>query len=411
VTPGGGARAKSSSPVSPAGDGRERGGDHVVIEVLGARSGAAVLSERDYYIKASLCDNIDGDIYPVDGTTQKTGRSRGPMPIWAAKPLKLATTFRGHCIALELKENRMLGDNKHIGVCLFPTNFFHKFGPDTVVDTWHPVRANCESQAETVATLRVRMSVPGGCPHYNGAAFKVTQVIMNERKLRVTVFDAELFAPPGGADADEAQLPSTYVSVHLDGDIPKEKGVHIKSKTAVVKRTLTPTFDHNFEFFAESGKCKLLSLKLKTEGGFFGGTENIGVVKIPIQFYMAQKSPADVEEVFRVLDDAGAEKAKLHVRLQVLSTGDDAEEDEARHARSASGQFRRTTSLPKAAADGVDGDDHPMLSPLKGQHVGRHGGDADGGEAGGDIDSSVLSDDTQAAEAAAAQCQQGVRRR
>lgn len=368
------ANPSAASPTSPPTFNRIEGGDHIRVEVLGARGCSIVMTERDYYVKASLCDIVDHAFYPVEGSSTRTEYARGPQPVWSSsQPLKINTTFRSHCVAFELKERRLIGDNKLLGIAVFPTSFFHKFSDKTVHDTWFPFRADCERDSEVTIDVRLKLSVPGGCPKNNAAAFHVKGVVMNERKLRITVFNATIHNKDG---VYNSELPDTYVTVHLEGldsrpnNTTTDKAVQnsslqTKSKTGVCQKSLTPAFDEAFEYFAEASRTKLVTIKLKRESGVvFTSHELIGQVRIPIQFYLAQKNPSEVDEVFAARDENGVEQAHMHIRLEVL----------ARDVFENAPQFKRVESLKKklgkAPLESVE--DHPALSP-KGKRGVRQG--------------------------------------
>lgn len=357
------ARAQAAS--QPA-SGASGSGDHIRVEVLGARGGEKNLSERDHYVKVCLCDKIDHDIYPIENTVQKTGKARGPQPLWPADDkavMKIKTSFRSHCLALELKEHRMFGENKLIGVLIFPMARFHTFTAGYVEETWHLLRAEADDSSEVTGSIMLRLSVPGGCPKNVGPAYHVTSVMMTTRKLRVNVFDAVLVnnAAEEPSSPKQSDLPSMYVTVHIDSD-PAEDETHGKRKSAVVPHSTNPMFDSSFEFFAEAGKCKLMTVKLKRQtGSVFKSHEVVGVVRIPIQYFLAQRNPGDVDSVFNAVDDGGVTRARLHIRLRILPR--DAPEDVP------VGRFKRTDSLP-SEHDPVDVDEHPAFSPKRGRDSG-----------------------------------------
>lgn len=363
-----GALAGKGGSANGGSAGSDRGGtgDHIRVEVLGARGAETALSEREHYVKVCLCDKIEHDIYPIESTVHKTARARGPQPVWTANEstaIKVKTSFRSHSLALELKEHRMFGENKLIGVLIFPMTKFHAFTAGYVEETWHMLRAESDDTSEVTGSIMLRLSVPGGCPKAVGPAYHVTSVVMNQRKLRVTVFDAALVHDSASEPTSPKKgdsLPSMYVSLHLEG-AAKQAAVdeaHIKEKTAVVAHSANPVFDQAFTFYAEAGRCKLLTVKLKRDtGGLFASHQLVGTVRIPIQYFLAQRHASEVDEVFPALDESNTVRAKIHIRLQVLPK--DAPDEPVR------GRFKRSSSVADGEPDAVDVDDHPAFSPKK----------------------------------------------
>eukprot|EP00672_Neobodo_designis_P020016 CAMPEP_0174829894 /NCGR_PEP_ID=MMETSP1114-20130205/2216_1 /TAXON_ID=312471 /ORGANISM="Neobodo designis, Strain CCAP 1951/1" /LENGTH=463 /DNA_ID=CAMNT_0016063671 /DNA_START=31 /DNA_END=1419 /DNA_ORIENTATION=+ len=350
------AKAKAPATASTA----SGSGDHIRVELLGARGGETPLTERDYYAKVSLCDRIGHDIYPIENTVVKSGRARGPQPVWPVTEktaIRVKTTFRSHCLALELKEHHRFSENKLVGVLILPIAHFRAFTSGYVEDTWHMLRREADEASEVTGSVHLRLSVPGGCPKNVGPAFHVTAVQMTARKLRVTVFDASIVADAANEPGSpkKSALPNLYVSLHVDST--REDGEHFKAKTKVVPHCSTPSFDQSFEFSAEVGQCKLMTVKLKAESGAVITTSDvIGTVRIPIQYFLAQRHPPEVDEVFAAIDEAGKPCARVHMRLQVVPLNAPPE--------APAGTFRRTDSLPSQHSD-VDVDAHPAFSPKR----------------------------------------------
>jgi hypothetical protein len=352
------AKALTLAPTSSSGG----AGDHIRVELLGARGGEVPLTERDYYAKVSLCDRIEHEIYPIENTVVKSARARGPQPVWTVSDktaMRVNTTFRSHCLALELKEHRRFSENKLIGVLILPIAHFRSFTNGYVEDTWHMLRREADEASEVTGSVHLRLSVPGGCPKSVGPAFHVTAVQMNTRKLRVTVFDASIVndASDEPGSPKRETLPNLYVSLQVDS-VKSTSDDYFKAKTKVVPHCSTPCFDESFEFAAEVGGCKLMTVKLKAESGAVITTSDvIGTVRIPIQYFLAQREPSEVDEVFAAMDEAGKARARVHLRLQVIPRNAPPE--------LASGKFRRTDSLPSQHSD-VDVDEHPAFSPKRG---------------------------------------------
>lgn len=324
---GSGAASSGTSPLQPTTSpqkGPGEGGDHVAVHVLAVRSvGPKQLSEREHYVKVSLCDLCGSSVVPLEHAVFRTQPARGPFPTFTSDaalastpPFLVPTNFRSHCIAIELKEKRLLTDNKYIGVAVFPISYFHKFGPQTVVDSWFTLRSETNSSESTpTGQVRVRFAVPGGCPKAVGRAYHVTGVNMRERKLRVTVFDAEIEQCSGGAEPRDYfhEAPSTYISLTLD-----HAEEHGRRETTVVDGSYTPQFDETFDFFHEIAHAKLLTVKLKQSVSVISHP-TIGVVRIPLQFFLSQTNAADIEDVFEAFDhdDTSIVRARIHIRIEV----------------------------------------------------------------------------------------------
>lgn len=348
----GGSSAKAEGKVeivdeSSAGDqsgnpSRKVGGDRVKVEVLGARGNNGTLSEKEFYVKGSLCTYSNKMVTPI-GTGKKTVMSRGPFPVWGTETsstmFEFETDFRSHCIAFELKEKRLIGDNKVIGVVIFPPKFFHRFTDTTVIDNWWPLRMQYEDEGEIHAYVRLRFRVPGGCPSgAQGRIFHVKGVSMSQRKLRVTIFEAKLTSKANPNQLyGEAMLaekaenkPNLYVQLDIDNE------ERTSWRTATVAHSTTPAFDETFEFFMEVQTAKLITLRLKEEKKF-GSDVTVGVIFVPIQFFLCQKEPTDVEEVHALHDekDRAIQTGKLHIRLEIRNR----EGSEKRVS------FRRTKSI------------------------------------------------------------------
>ena len=371
-------RTAGGAAVVPLGH-RHVGGDHLVVHVLSARGLSDYpLTERDYYVKISLCDVIDGQMYPVSGSTQRTTYARGPMPLWEAADFRVPCTFKGtQSLAFELKERHLLRDNKHIGYMVFPLTYFHSFDNDTVVENWFTMQltasiTNSEKDTSSAtADIRLRLSVPGGCPRSTGNAFHVKSVLMNGRTLRLNVFDAQLLSlkardaevdrddvasPRSGGSSviipAEDNVPDTYITVTLHkGQIqftgspaPRlagaaadatPKGEVLKKVRSDVKHSLAPVFDSTFEFEDEAGQCKYITVKLKRlVAGPFGIKTRllIGLLHLPVQFFLAQREAFEIDQVFPLVDPDAPPllpgqpatdnaPAQLHMRLQVMPRG------------------------------------------------------------------------------------------
>ena len=337
-------------------------GDRVSFHVLavrsvgGSESGGSHLSEREHYVKVFLCSMQQHTIIPIIGEQhppQKTRTSRGPYPTFVAdsaildtEPMNIETNFRRHCIAFELKEKRMLSDNRVIGIAVFPVTFFHSFTATTVRDEWYPMRG-LEAESPITAHIRVRFTVPGGCPRAVDRAFHVNAVTMAARVLRVTVFDAEIVPDSRSVTGETfaTDPPTTYVQLSLlkDDALDLDK----KIRTPLVDRSLSPCFDKTFEYFAPTSAAKLLTIKLKEVHTISDAT--IGTVQIPLQFYLAQVDSNDVDKVFDAIDEHGEVRARLHLRLEIKQTS----------ATEAGGNkvsyFRLSSSTAPAAKDGGSG--------------------------------------------------------
>lgn len=325
------------------------GGDRISVEILGARGNTKQLSEREFYVKAALCTYANKMVTMIADSVRKTGPCRGPFPVWGSEPgvvtsptkrgapsaggtammtaprMDFFTDFRTQCLSFELKEKHLISDNKCIGLVIFPPRFFHKFTADTITDNWFPLRLDFESEGAIEAYLRLRFSVPGGCPKAApGKTYHVKGVSMATRKLRVTVFEAHVGSKLNpnhlygdamlqAARVEKATFGEMYVQLEFDVD-----SAAVEQTQCSHSATANPTFDETFEYFSEVTEAKLLKVKLRKKCTI--SDETIGVVMIPIQFFLAQRESTDVDEVYPLHNEKGPDGAQVgtvHLRLEV----------------------------------------------------------------------------------------------
>ena len=333
---------------------RKEGGDRVLVEVIAARGAVGQLSEREHYVKVSLCEMHGSEVHPIEATVQRTGTARGPYPTFMPeytevrslekRALSVPTSFATECISFELKEKHLLSANKHVGIAVFPVAFFHRFTSSTVVDEWHPMRLKSESDDGAItAMIRLRFRVPGGCPQQLRKAFHVAAVNMTGRKLRVSVFEATVYpyarASNGTDELEEvfSSPPSTFVVLKVD----KGEAKNSRQTTKTVIDSFCPSFDSVFEYFTEVSSAKLLTAKLKHSTTF--GAETVGAAMIPIQYYLSLKEVTDIDEAFPLLDLKNRERGRVHLRIEVRLCRMD--EVKCRV------QFARTDSIPRAGEE------------------------------------------------------------
>lgn len=324
-----------------------------MIQVVRVRGCAEFPLEvgSDQYVKVSLCSR-DGDT--VDQKRSNAVKSAVFRPAKSAgeagaeiniRAFEALTDFAGDYFSVELKQKRTFGDNTLLGTVIFPPAFFVRCIDDNPVEEWFPLKllTGPKSAIKTAAVL-VRITVPGGCPKNAGSrAYHVRGVRMTTRKLRVSISECKvnrqsnphhIFGELINGQRHEA-APAVYVSVYLDND------QSTKRNTAVAKPSFAPTFAETFEFFTEAERCKLLTIKLKRFEGTLTQRAVIGVVHIPLQFYLSQRCACEVDDTFAVLDELNptVATALLHIRLEVRQ----------REAEEGGVRFRRLESIREDA--------------------------------------------------------------
>eukprot|EP01065_Artemidia_motanka_P028163 TRINITY_DN33405_c0_g1_i1.p1 TRINITY_DN33405_c0_g1~~TRINITY_DN33405_c0_g1_i1.p1 ORF type:complete len:622 (+),score=70.98 TRINITY_DN33405_c0_g1_i1:77-1867(+) len=282
-------------------------GNRVMMECIAAKLEGA-RKDVQSCVCVSVCRSQGGDAIQLPHTVKRTQYQDGSNPQWKESlELPLQTCDPYYVVCQVRAKGGIMKSSKPLGQVAVPMKVFASFTDSTVLDNWFPLK-DTEGSDEVKGELRLRLWVPGGAPSQIGKAFKVTGVKMDSRKLVVQVVAASV------PESQKSGPRTTYVKLVLPNNVA------IYGETRKQRRTSAPVWEEVFEFFAEVKNTPYLLAKVKVSKAV--GNKTLGVLKLPLQFYLSLKERQVLDDWFSACDLEGVERAKLRLRLEVCSRGE-----------------------------------------------------------------------------------------
>jgi len=279
------------------------GGAKIVVEIVAGMLVASVAQRwKDLkpYIKLMICKRSAKGAECIEGTLRKTSSQSGHNPVWW-ETFEFPTNLfhEGNFIIFEMKHERSVAANVRLGILVLPATYFQTFSTSNLVDKWFPLKKGNGKEATNQGDVRVRLYVSEGVPLQKRRAYLINAVKMQTWKLRIAVLEARVQDRPK----------STYVKISFPN-------TNVCGSTKVVKDVKFPVWNEEFEFFVETTKAKYIIVKLKERKGVL--SRALGLVKIPILFFLSQKGAAELDQWYTTIDENGVKKGEVHLRMHVV---------------------------------------------------------------------------------------------